>query len=77
MLLPRLQPARALPLVHLRAFRLTLTSLLPLIESQLPEFFLSVSPEETRVRGTRVRERYAAVKAALKSHLLAAVCQLK
>lgn len=45
--------------------------------SQLPSFLLSVTPEETEARGARVRERYSAVKAALRRHLLAAVCQLQ
>jgi len=45
--------------------------------SQLPDFLLSVSPQETKTRGDHVRGRYAAVKAALQRHLLSAVCQLK
>jgi hypothetical protein len=45
--------------------------------SQLPGFLLSVTQAETAARAARVRERYAAVKAALRRHLLASFCQLQ
>jgi len=45
--------------------------------SELPEFLLSVTPEETAVRGAKIRERYGLVKSALKRHMLRAVCQIR
>jgi hypothetical protein len=45
--------------------------------THLAPFLLTVTEEETRVRGARVRERYSFIKSALRRHFLRALCQIR
>ena len=45
--------------------------------AELPAFLLSVSESETAARASKLRQEYARFKAAMGSHLMRAVCQLK